>query len=104
LGTESQLLNLFSILMPSLSLIYFQAILFYRISQNRLDESKLEFAFEGHRLFDLGRTGLAMTELQNIPRTNGPAVSLPEIGRAVFPIPNFELDANENIVQNEAYR
>ena len=68
------------------------------------DESKLEFAFEGHRLFDLVRTGQAMTELQNIPRTNGPAVSLPEIGRAVFPIPNFELDANENIVQNEAYR
>lgn len=64
----------------------------------------MEFAFEGHRLFDLVRTGQAITEFENIPRTNGPAVSLPEIGRALFPIPNFELDANENIVQNEAYR
>jgi hypothetical protein len=68
------------------------------------NERKLEFAFEGHRLFDLVRTGQAMIKLQNIPRINGPAVSLPEIGRAVFPIPNFELDANKNLNQNEAYR
>ena len=27
-----------------------------------------------------------------------------EIGRAVFPIPNFELDANKNLTQNEVYR
>lgn len=45
-----------------------------------------------------------MGVLQNIPRMNGPAVSLPEIGRAVFPIPNFELYANPNLIQNEAYR
>lgn len=68
------------------------------------NEQKLEFAFEGHRLFDLTRTGQIMKVLQNIPRKNGPAISIPVIGRAVFPIPNFELDANKNFVQNEAYR
>jgi len=67
-------------------------------------ESKLEFAFEGHRYFNLMRTVDILEVLQNIERINGPAVSLPEIGRAVFPIPNFELDANKNLIQNEAYR
>lgn len=67
-------------------------------------ERKLEFAFEGHRFFDLTRTGQIMTELQNISRMNGPAVSIPEIGRAVFPIPKSETDANPNLVQNEAYQ
>lgn len=68
------------------------------------NERKLEFAFEGHRFFDLARTGQIMDVLQNIDRMNGPAVSIPEIGRAVFPIPRFELDANPNMEQNEAYR
>jgi hypothetical protein len=68
------------------------------------DEEKFEFAFEGHRLFDLIRTGQAMNVLKNITRKNGPAVSLPVIGRAVFPIPNFELDANKKLIQNEAYQ
>lgn len=67
-------------------------------------ERKLELAFEGHRYFDLMRTGEVMTELQNIPRRNGPSVGLSELGRALFPIPNFEIDANPNILQNEAYR
>lgn len=67
-------------------------------------ERKFEFAFEGHRFFDLVRTGQVMEVLQNVQRMNGPAVSIPEIGKALFPIPNFELDANENLEQNEAYR
>lgn len=67
-------------------------------------ERKLEFAFEGHRFFDLVRTGMAMEVLQDIARKNGPPVSLSEEGRALFPIPIFELDANENLEQNEAYR
>lgn len=69
-----------------------------------IKERKLELAFEGHRYFDLMRTGDVMTVLQNIPRKNGPNVGLSEIGRALFPIPNFEIDANPNILQNEAYR
>lgn len=67
-------------------------------------QRKLEFAFEGHRYFDLMRSGKILEVLHNISRKNGPDVSLPEIGRAVFPIPNFELDANPNLIQNEAYR
>ena len=69
-----------------------------------MKERKLEFAFEGHRYFDLMRSGTIMQELQNIPRRNGPNVGLTEIGRALFPIPNFEIDANPNLLQNEAYR
>ena len=68
------------------------------------NEQKFEFAFEGHRLFDLMRTGQAMIVLKDLTRKNGPVVSLPVIGRAIFPIPNFELDANKNLVQNEAYQ
>lgn len=67
-------------------------------------ERKLEFAFEGHRYFDLMRSGDILEVLQNIPRRNGPNVGLTEIGRALFPIPNFEIDANPNLLQNEAYR
>ena len=67
-------------------------------------ERKLEFAFEGHRYFDLMRSGDILEVLQNIPRRNGPNVGLSEIGRALFPIPNFEIDANPNLLQNEAYR
>ncbi len=69
-----------------------------------MKERKLEFAFEGHRYFDLMRSGTVMQELQNIPRRNGPNVGLSELGRALFPIPNFEIDANNNLLQNEAYR
>lgn len=69
-----------------------------------IQERKLEFAFEGHRYFDLMRSGEIFNVLQNIPRRNGPAVGLSEVGRALFPIPNFEIDANPNLLQNEAYR
>lgn len=69
-----------------------------------LQERKLEFAFEGHRYFDLMRSGIAMAVLQDIPRKNGPNVGLPSLSRALFPIPNFEIDANPNLVQNEAYQ
>ncbi|MEQ9438895.1 MAG: RagB/SusD family nutrient uptake outer membrane protein [Cyclobacteriaceae bacterium] len=68
------------------------------------EERKLELAFEGHRFFDLVRTGQALTELTNIGRTNGPPVTLSDPGRQVFPIPNFDIDANSNLVQNEAYQ
>lgn len=68
------------------------------------DERKLEFAFEGHRYFDLMRTGQLLDELSNLSRMNGPDVSLLQKERAIFPIPAAELDANENLIQNEAYR
>ena len=69
-----------------------------------LHERNLELAFEGHRFFDLVRTGKAMSVLVNVERKNGPPVTLKEAGRQVLPIPQFDTDANPNIEQNEAYR
>lgn len=68
------------------------------------EERKREFAFEGHRFFDLVRTGQALVELTNVDRANGPPVSLTEPGRQVFPIPAFDVAANPNLEQNEAYK
>ena len=56
-----------------------------------LQESRVEFAMEGHRFFDLRRMGLATTVL-NIP---------PE--RLLFPIPQAERDVNSNLTQNPGY-
>lgn len=67
-------------------------------------ERKIELAFEGQSFFDLVRTGKALTELSSVERTNGPAVSLADPNRQVFPIPNFDIDSNTNLVQNEAYK
>jgi hypothetical protein len=67
-------------------------------------ERGIEFIEEGHRWFDLVRTGRAMTVLTNIDRTNGDAESLEDPGRMVFPIPSRDIDSNENLEQNEAYK
>ncbi|MFU8858844.1 MAG: RagB/SusD family nutrient uptake outer membrane protein [Cyclonatronaceae bacterium] len=56
-----------------------------------LDERRLEFAMEGHRFFDLRRTGRAMSVL-----------GIPEF-RLIFPLPQAELDVNTNLVQNPGY-
>lgn len=71
-----------------------------------LDERKVELAFEGHRWFDLVRTGQAISILSSIPRTNTPGdpAKLANADRQVFPIPNTELNVNENLVQNAAYK
>lgn len=71
-----------------------------------LKERKIELAFEGHRWFDLVRTGRAMQVLSSVPRTNSPGApaSLTEPGRQIFPIPQDEIDTNPNIEQNEAYK
>jgi len=69
------------------------------------DEQQLEFAYEGHSFFDFIRTGQALTKLVNQPRLNSPtSISLPALNRVLFPIPLFEVNANVNVVQNEAYR
>jgi starch-binding outer membrane protein, SusD/RagB family len=56
-----------------------------------LQERRWELAFEGHRFFDLRRHGVAVTRL-SIPAN-----------RLLFPIPQSELDVNENLVQNPGY-
>lgn len=68
------------------------------------EERKKELAFEGHRFFDLVRTGRAVSVLTNVDRANGPPVSLTDPNRQVFPIPSYDVAANPNLVQNEAYR
>lgn len=67
-------------------------------------ERGIEFIEEGHRWYDLVRTDRATTVLVNIDRTNGEPVSLNDPGRTVFPIPSRDIDANENLTQNEAYQ
>lgn len=69
------------------------------------DEQQREFAYEGHSFFDLVRTGQAMNKLQGIIRKNAPtSISLSNINKALFPIPLYEVNANQNMEQNEAYK
>lgn len=58
-------------------------------------ERRVEFAFEGHRWFDLLRTGRAMEVLDNISSPN----------QLLLPIPLSEITANTNpgMVQNPGY-
>lgn len=67
-------------------------------------ERGIEFMLESQRWYDLVRTGRAMEVLTNIDRTNGEPVSLDDPGRMVFPIPSRDMDSNENLEQNEAYK
>lgn len=67
-------------------------------------ERGIEFIQEGHRWFNLVRTGRAIEVLTNIDRTNGDPVSITNPGRMVFPIPSRDIDANDNLEQNEAYK
>ena len=66
-----------------------------------LDENRKEFAFEGHRLFDLTRSKLAFTKY----RTGGLTIAIPaNSNKTVLPIPLAEMNANINMEQNEAYK
>lgn len=67
-------------------------------------ERSIEFMMEGHRFYDLVRTGKAMTVLTGVGRLNGPGVTLGNAGRMVFPIPSSDIDANKNLEQNDAYK
>ncbi|MCM4166760.1 SusD-like protein P38 [Arenibacter antarcticus] len=66
------------------------------------DEKAKEFCFEGHRLFDLTRTK------QDMVRDNASTSSIKEVQypnyRFVLPIPQTELNANKNIIQNTGYQ
>ncbi len=58
-------------------------------------ERRVEFAFEGHRWFDLVRTGRAIDVLENVTNLN----------QTLFPIPFDELQTNNHpgMVQNPGY-
>jgi hypothetical protein len=66
-------------------------------------ERGIEFIEEGHRWFNLIRTGRALEILSGVDRLNSDPVSLTNAGRLVFPIPSRDIDSNENLVQNDAY-
>lgn len=64
-------------------------------------ERRKELAFEGHRWFDLKRNSLAVTRQANDIHING---TLPaDDTRFVLPIPQSEIFANTNVIQNPGY-
>jgi tetratricopeptide (TPR) repeat protein len=64
-------------------------------------EKRVEFAFEGHRLFDISR------RQENLVRGDDCTADVCFLEakdyRFVFPIPQRELDANDNMEQNQGY-
>jgi starch-binding outer membrane protein, SusD/RagB family len=64
-----------------------------------LNERRHEFVNEGHRWFDLVRTG---NLVEFVKRAKGSNTNPTEINY-VFPIPQRELDNNKNLLQNEGY-
>lgn len=63
-----------------------------------LNERKWELVCEGHRWFDLKRTGTLETI---VPQTK-PGL-LPQAKNYLFPKPQREIDLNPNLLQNEGY-
>ncbi len=67
-------------------------------------ERRLELAFEGHRWYDLKRTGRAIEVMNNARGANGENLGYnltPE--RLLWPIPQAELDKNSKLTQNPGY-
>lgn len=67
-------------------------------------ERRLELAFEGHRWYDLKRTGRAI-EVMNaaVDHTGAPIGYNLTPNRLVWPIPQAELDKNSKLTQNPGY-
>lgn len=67
-------------------------------------ERRLELAFEGHRWFDLKRTGRAIQVINAVTNFGGvsQSYSLPEF-RLLWPIPQSELDKSSSLIQNPGY-
>lgn len=69
-----------------------------------MDQRKKEFFAEGHRWFDLIRTGRALSTLSNLARSEGSTTySLGNADRQVFPFPSKDVQTNPNLKQNDAY-
>jgi hypothetical protein len=63
------------------------------------DERFKELAFEGHRYWDLLRTGRAMAVIHNKGQFR-----LPSLEKAIWPIPQNDIDQNPNLLpQNSGY-
>ena len=64
------------------------------VKQAILDERRVELALEGHRWFDLVRTGTVDAEMEQTISSN----------YYVFPIPSSEILASDGVItQNEGY-
>lgn len=68
------------------------------------NERRLELAFEGHRWFDLKRSGRAVEVIRAATGANNTSLGyqLTE-SRLVWPIPQTELDKNTKLTQNAGY-
>ncbi|MDO5607474.1 MAG: RagB/SusD family nutrient uptake outer membrane protein [Capnocytophaga sp.] len=69
---------------------------------NILLERRKEFAFEGFRFHDLVRTGQGIPLLDDIRQRFTESISA-GASKLAFPIPNTEIGANSNMVQNNGY-
>lgn len=67
-----------------------------------LDERFKELAFEGFRLFDLKRNNLPVQRLASDASSAWQTLAAGNY-RFVLPIPNSELLANPNVLQNDGY-
>ncbi|WP_340106244.1 RagB/SusD family nutrient uptake outer membrane protein [Rhodohalobacter sp. 8-1] len=82
----------------------------YSSSQDAIDdiyvERRLELAYEGHRFFDLRRANLPITRLEEdidgATNTETEFLAADDY-KMVYPIPQSEMFANDNMVQNEGY-
>ena len=61
-------------------------------------ERRVELAFEGHRWFDLVRTGRALAVLNSKSRTIGIATNLTE-NNLIFPVPQSQIDVNPSLIK-----
>lgn len=67
-------------------------------------ERRLELAFEGHRWFDLKRTGRAIEVMSEVKGPGGESLDYPiDENKLLWPIPQSELDNNTKLVQNPGY-
>lgn len=69
---------------------------------NILLERRKELSFEGFRFHDLMRNGLPILKVDPGQTFDGPQVS-PGESRIAFPIPESEMNANSNMIQNTDY-
>ena len=70
--------------------------------QDIKNERRMELAWEGHHVFDLARWGDGLTRTDFTLGTMNQNIPFPDY-RWALPIPQRELDVNENLVQNEGY-
>ncbi len=67
-------------------------------------ERRLELAFEGHRWFDLLRTGRAIEVMKAAKDGSGNSLNYAiSESSLIWPVPQGEIDKNENLEQNTGY-